>query len=146
MTKSLATDKAKKAVGGQKNTQSSLATKQSMRVLKQKVTAQSAMATSRKVEVPKKLVESSKATTLAAEASVVQEILCDDGSSATMELLDDDIIVEERPLEEIHRQMSSSKASPVKKVLEFDAKEDKNQAEIAYWSPVESLKLKKEYT
>ena len=42
--------------------------------------------------------------------------------------------------------MSSSKASPVKKVLEFDAKEDKNQAEIAYWSPVESLKLKKEYT
>ena len=83
---------------------------------------------------------------MAAEASVVQEILCDDGSSATMELLDDDIIVEERPLEEIHRQMSSSKASPVKKVLEFDAKEDKNQAEKAYWSPVESLKLKKEYT
>ena len=46
-----------------------------------------------------------------------------------MEILDDKdaIIVEERPLREINTELSSSKASPVRKDLNFDSNQDEQQ-------------------
>lgn len=60
-----------------------------------------------------------------AEVTILPELINDHESSGAVDD-QDAIIVEERPIQEINKELSSSKASPVRKDLNFDSNNNRD--------------------